>query len=123
MSRITLILACEGTYQGLHGMNDYAVEEFEDDEYELACEQGREMSAQVIESYSSISDSLYDEDGEDYDEEVAEEIFDENIEYYLYRQRLDSKLTREEIDGIMEDYRYDIPEWPQFPLHFEEWSE
>lgn len=82
---IWAIRAYDEFYSGLHGMENYEI--FEGTEEE-ADECGREMSYEVIESYSDIYDSLEDdvkqyceEEGFDYDEN-GEEVEDIREEVY-----------------------------------------
>ena len=50
------IYACESTYGGLHGMNNYGFEECDNDE--MANEVGIEWSYNVMDSYESIGNGF-----------------------------------------------------------------
>lgn len=67
------IYACDCLYEGLHGMYDCGIFKFFNIEDALI--QGREMSRQVIESYSDILDTLE----EDFREYVRENMFDDEL--------------------------------------------
>lgn len=67
------IYACDCLYGGLHGMYDCGIFKFFN--VEDAIIQGREMSRQVIESYSDILDTLED----DFREYYREDMFDDEL--------------------------------------------
>lgn len=67
------IYACDYLYGGLHGMYDCGIFKFFN--VEDAIIQGREMSRQVIESYSDILDTLED----DFREYYREDMFDDEL--------------------------------------------
>jgi len=104
---VYLIYACETTYEGAHGMNNWCVEECRD--FDDACEVGRQMSYEVIDSYGSLSEECYEEarenaenDGIDFDspeaDEYIAEVYDEHVSYYVYK--LKDTHTFEEYDKM-----------------------
>ena len=94
---IYLIYAAEQTYGGLHGM--YNVDIIEADSEEEADEYGEEMSRDVMETYTSILDTMYEEaydaaqiecleeDTEEYEDYVGtyvEDLIANNLEWSVY---------------------------------------
>lgn len=77
------IYACEGTYGGLHGVNEVCVTEVET--LQDANEYGLEMAESVIDSYG-----LFDEE---------EDIEPEYI-WYIYPIKADIELSIEELDRL-----------------------
>lgn len=67
------IYACDCLYGGLHGMYDCGIFKFFNTEDAII--QGREMSRQVIESYSDILDTLED----DFREYSREDMLDDEL--------------------------------------------
>lgn len=67
MERILFVVACEGNYQGLYGINDYTFLEFDPDDKlmdrlaAIARDVGSDLIWNLIESY----DTRFDEDDED----------------------------------------------------------
>lgn len=93
------IYACEGEYQGLHGMNEQAVLDVTD--LENANDIGCEMADEVI------SDYFWDEyDGLESDEEKNE--FDEihTREWNVWKIRDDVTLSMDELDAECERHDY-----------------
>lgn len=84
------IYACENTYSGLHGMNKYGFIECDDDK--MADEQGIEWSYDVMDSYSSIVDSL--EENVDWEQERAEEDDDESFDYDIMMDEVRAENTQ-----------------------------
>lgn len=98
MNKILFVVACEGNYQGLHGINDYTFIELEsDDKFEELSNDvydiGSDMIWNLIESYSIC---------EDEDEESAYE----NGQYWGYYFETD--YTADQLEEIyFRDYGYD----------------
>lgn len=93
---IYLIYACEQNYGGLHGMYDWDIREC--DSKQEAEELGEYMSHEVMETYSCIMDSLYEQaneyiENDTIDENERNDLFDsyveelmmENVEYRIYK--------------------------------------
>ena len=78
------IYAYDEMYGGLHGMYDYC---FYDCTLQDAEAYGYEMSYEVIESYSDIYESLYDEDSSD---EEMNEAIQADIAYEVWELRDDA---------------------------------
>ena len=108
---IYLIYACEQSYGGLHGMYDWDIREC--NSKQKAEELGEYMSHEVMETYSCIMDSLYEQANEyiehdTIDENEYQDLFDsylddlieENVEYQLYE--LDSHYSEEEYRKLTE---------------------
>ena len=96
------IYACESTYGGLHGMNNYGFEECDDDE--MANEVGIEWSYNVMDSYESIGDGFEEDavaDGLSEEDDGYDEFIDalraENVQYHWTRLRDDCPLTLEQL--------------------------
>ena len=102
---IYLIYACEQNYGGLHGMYDWNI--CECDSKQEAEELGEYMSHEVMETYSCIMDSLYEQaneyiENDTIDENERNDLFDsyveelmmENVEYRIYE--LDSSHSENE---------------------------
>lgn len=87
------IYAYDEMYNGLHGMYDYC---FDECTLQIAESYGYEMSYNVIESYSDIYESLYDEDSSD--EEMSEAI-QEDIAYEVLELR-DDAPSFEELEAM-----------------------
>ena len=89
------VYACEEMYHGLHGIEDMRVVEVES--VEEADEYGREMSADIIESFDTIGD--FDEYE---DEEAYEEAFLDAREWYVYPidEEKAKGLSIEELDRL-----------------------
>ena len=83
------IYAYDEMYNGLHGMYDYR---FESCSFHMAETYGHEMSYNVIESYSDIYESLYDEDSTD---EEMEEAIQEDIAYEVWELYDDAPSFKE----------------------------
>ena len=85
------IHAREGIYQGLHGMERFAVENCPNDD--TAFEVATEISIDVMNDYSDVMDELrhqVDDYLEDNDYEVSEDeawdvIMNENVNYIVYK--------------------------------------
>lgn len=95
---IYLIYAAEQHYGGLHGM--YDIDIIEADCEREADEYGKEMSYNVMNSYSGIIDTMweeadeaattegYDEEGperDDYMQTYVEQLQDDNLEWAVYK--------------------------------------
>lgn len=96
------IYACESTYGGYHGIEDFTVEEFEDDEYEDLDEIYREwvveMSYDLMERYSTIELNPENYESEDdfwydYEEEKAM-----SVDGYVIKIKDDIDLTVSELN-------------------------
>jgi hypothetical protein len=100
MERILFVVACEGNYQGLHGINDYTFLEFDPDDKlmdrlaAIARDVGSDLIWNLIESYDCID--------EDEDEESAYE----NGEYHGFYFETDYTPDQLE-DFYLNDYGYD----------------
>lgn len=98
------IYAYERLYSGLHGIYDYC---FYKCTFQDAEAYGYEMSYNVIESYSSILDELYDEDSTD---EEMEEAIQEDIAYEIWELR-DDAPSFEELEAMNLDPESYIKEY------------
>lgn len=87
------IYAYDEMYNGLHGMYDYR---FDECTLQSAEAYGYEMSYNVIESYSDIYESLYDEDST---EEEMNEAIQEDIAYEIWELR-DDAPSFEELEAM-----------------------
>ena len=87
------IYAYDEMYNGLHGMYDYC---FDECTLQTAESYGHEMSYNVIESYSDIYESLYDEDSSD---EEMNEAIQEDIAYEVWELR-DNAPSFEELEAM-----------------------
>lgn len=128
MLRAVLIMACEQRYQGLHGIHNITVLEMEDNEVNKqdANDTGFQMSLDVIESFD-VLDAMDEEefeasceDDSTY-EQYLEDLTEEAIEYYVFRQKDDSKLTLEEVEEMVGNYGFEITKQSDFNEHFEDW--
>ena len=98
MNKILFVVACEGNYQGLHGINDYTFIELEPDEpidrfAAIARDIGGDLIWGLIESYNTCEDD---------DEESAYE----DGGYYAYYFKTNYTLDQLE-DFYLNDYDYD----------------
>lgn len=97
------VYACEQTYGGLHGIDNYGVFDFDDSwtEDEIYKEYVCEMSFEIMNSYSNIIDSLVDrndyEDEEEYYSAIEEAMW-ENVDGYVVKIRDDVMLSTKELD-------------------------
>ena len=92
------IHAMEGAYHGLHGIETYLVEEAEKEE-DLYFD-GEMASRELMESYGSIMEDIYEEAEEsDNSEEMIEALIEENIEYYIYKIKNNVDKTCRELDA------------------------
>ncbi len=113
---IYLIYAAEQTYGGLHGM--YNVDIIEADSEEEADEYGEEMSRDVMETYTSILDTMYEEaydaaqnecleeDTEEYEDYVGtyvEDLIANNLEWSVYE--LSSEHTMDEYREMLRNHQ------------------
>lgn len=92
-----LIYACENFYQGLHGIEDYRIEEFPDDftEDKIYSEYVPQMSIDLMYSYSRIIP-------EDISEEEADEFIQENINGYVRQVSEDfDEIPTTQLDAIL----------------------
>ena len=111
---IYLIHAYEGRYNGLHGMSEDAiVEEINEQEARITA---RNMSLDVMSSYSSIEDELYEEalwyaEDDDIEEGTAEfdelldEQYKENIAYEIWK--LSDKYSADEYRAMLDETDYE----------------
>lgn len=110
---IYLIHAMEGIYHGLHGMEDARIMEAESrDELESI---GSQMSLDIMESYGDIEEMLLEnarseaefmgvdelEDSDEF-ENILNEEYGENIEYYIYQ--LSKEYSVEEYEDMLSIY-------------------
>ena len=100
------IYAYDEVYNGLHGMYDYR---FDFCSLESAEAYGHEMSYNVIESYSDIYESLYDEDSTD---EEMDEAIQQDIAYEIWELR-DDAPSFEELEAMNLDPESYIKEYCQ----------
>lgn len=98
------IYAYEEFYGGLHGIYSYC---FEECSLAQAEEYGREMSCEVIESYSFILDEIC---GEDFTDEEMEEAIQEDIAYEIWELR-DDAPSFEELEAMNLDPQSYIDEY------------
>ena len=101
------IHSCEETYHGLHGIENMRVAEVAT--IQDADEWGRQMSEDVIESYSSVIEAIEevaDEVSEDRDSEEWQEAYNEelsqHLEWYVYSidENVAKDISTEELDEI-----------------------
>lgn len=76
-----VIHAYEGIYQGLHGMEEWILEDFNDkgEAKDYACEQ----SLKIMNSYYQIMDDL--QETANFDMSDLDDVMKENIEYELFQ--------------------------------------
>ena len=85
------IYACENFYGGLHGIEDYYIDEFETYNERIVTNIGIDMSQDVIENYINVDEDYLDCNGaEDFDSEddyyeAYNEAVNEHIEWYAYK--------------------------------------
>lgn len=104
------IYACDSSYGGLHGMNTYGFVECNDKEE--ADDIGRSWSFDVMESYAAISQSFRDEaneycesegidpdseEGDEFIENIINQLQTENLEWTVTKIRDDCPLTWKEL--------------------------
>ena len=92
-----LIYACENTYQGLYGIEDYCIERFSDDftEDKIYSEYVPGMSIDLMYSYNSIIP-------EDMSEEELDEFIQENISGYVRQISEDfDNIPTAQLDDIL----------------------
>ena len=96
------IYACEDMYEGLHGIEDYRIEE--DIDEGVAHEIGREMSYEVIQSYD-LSD-YEDMDDEEIDEHLSWQIYliDEDKAGFISTRELNSMACAEGAEEFINLY-------------------
>ena len=101
------IYACESFYGGLHGIEDFCIEELETYNENLISGIGIELSLDVIENYINVNEDYLDCDGaEDFDSEeeyleAYHEAVDEHIEWYAYKIKDEfNDMTIKELEGI-----------------------
>ena len=93
------IYACENFYDGLHGIEDFCIEELETYNERLVSNIGIELSLDVIEKYINVDRDYLDCDGpEDFDSEddyyeAYSEVANEHIKWYAYK-------IKDEFDNI-----------------------
>lgn len=106
-----LLYACEQSYGGYHGIEDYCVMEFPDgtDLNKIYREYVVPMSFEVMDSYCSIMEDIYEEalcyTEEDSDEfgEIVDEIMHERVEGYVAPIKNDEGKTVKELDSELGD--------------------
>ena len=96
------IYACEGIYGGYHGIEDFTVEEFEDDENldDIWRDWVPEMSYDLMDSYDTIQ---LDPDDYENDEEFWEAMEEErnaNVDGYVIPIKADVTLSVDELKKI-----------------------
>ena len=85
------IYACENFYGGLHGIEDYYIDEFETYNRRIISDIGMKLSQDVIEKYINVDEDYLDYNGaEDFDSEddyyeAYSEAVNEHIEWYDYK--------------------------------------
>ena len=101
------IYACESFYGGLHGIEDFCIEEFETYNESLIRDIGMELSQNVIENYINIDRDYLDCDGpEDFDSEeeyweVYTDMVNEHSEWYAYKIKDEfNNMTIKELEEI-----------------------
>ena len=105
---IYMIHAMENLYHGSHGMEDICILEAVNKNGLDSL--GKEMSREVMESYGDIEETLLenareeaDFDGIDEDsvefENILEEQYEENVEYYIYQ--LSNEFTVEQYESML----------------------
>lgn len=108
------IYAYPDMYDGLHGMWDFEITE--DVSYEGACEDGKELALQVIETYMRPEEELYTR--EDFIEESYYDEWDDSYEDEYY-EALDEIIFDEaafEVWHIRDDVPDDIiRQWEKHP--------
>ena len=95
-----LIHAFENQYGGLHGMENWVVEEFEYDKE--AYDYAADLSYDVMDSYSCIEEDLTDDLDLDTDEgqDEYEQRRVENVSYQVWLIKNTCKLTTKELDNM-----------------------
>lgn len=91
---VVYIYSDEAIYGGLYGMSDCGV--YEVNNLEEANEIGREQAYDVVESYSSISDSY------DYNDDDDMEALDESLQWVIWTIKPEAQLKLG-IDGLMKE--------------------
>ena len=83
------VYAYDKVYEGMYGMYDWIICKCS---FEEACEAGKHMSVEVIESYDCIYDELANnlEEGEDIEEEISYDI-----DYEIYELKEGAPSTKE----------------------------
>ena len=85
------IYACESCYGGLHGIEDFCIDEFETYNESLIRDIGMELSQNVIENYINVDEDYLDCNGpEDFDSEddyyeAYSDAVNEYMEWYAYK--------------------------------------
>ena len=117
---IFLIRACEGIYQGLHGIEDIEIIEAQDlDEIHGIA---TEMSIELMGAYTQIVDELetYVEDEIDFNdtikwteeriEDLRSQIYSENVYYDLYELN-EEKIKDKSIERLEQEAYNDLEEF------------
>lgn len=101
------IYACENFYGGLHGIEDYCIDEFETYNGRIISNIGTELSQDVIENYINVDEDYLDCNGaEDFDSEddyweACSEAINEHIEWYAYKIKDEfDNMTIKELEEI-----------------------
>ena len=115
-----LIRACEGIYQGLHGIEDIEIIEAQDlDEIHGIA---TEMSIELMGAYTSIVDELetYVKDEIDFNdtvkwteeriEKLRDQIYSENVYYDLYELD-EEKIKNKSIEDLEQEAYDDLEEF------------
>lgn len=121
---VYVIHAYDEIFGGLHGMEMWSLEEFKNESE--AIDIAKEMSCDIIDSYSDITDILkeraedllsYDieegrihsaEEREKYFNQYYEECVEEDMSFYI--TKLDSKYTIEQYNEMITSGEYDYEE-------------
>lgn len=109
-----VIHAFEEKYGGYHGIEDWTIENCDNEEEAVSI--ARENSLEVINSYSLVYDELEDDIetftdenmSEDDIEELRSDIYNENIAYNIWK--IDSDIIKEYDIDILEKWLNDDPE-------------
>ena len=101
------IYACENFYGGLHGIEDYYIDEFETYNGRIISNIGTELSQDVIENYINVDEDYLDCNGaEDFDSEddyweAYSEAVNEHIEWNAYKIKDEfDNMTIKELEEI-----------------------
>ena len=101
------IYACENFYGGLHGIEDFYIDEFETYNGRIISNIGTELSQDVIEKYINVDEDYLDCNGaEDFDSEeeyweVYTDMVNEHSEWYAYKIKDEfNNMTIKELEEI-----------------------
>lgn len=105
--RLYLIYATENEYEGLHGYEDYVIEEATEDE---ANRDGRVLSEELIESYSPYVFTYLS--GIELGSDEYYEAIGENTCWEVYPLKFKKPLTYDDIDFLYDELnRYGLDEF------------